>query len=70
MKKEDIATLQNDIKSLRRTRRVIKELILNFPQDAKEIRHEEEFIQLATTRICLDKTIIRMKHLLDKVSNP
>ena len=66
MKKEDITTLQNDIKSLKCTRRVIKELILNFPENAKEIRHEEEFLQLCSTRICLDKTIMRMQHLLEK----
>ena len=69
MKKEEIVTLQNDIKSLRRTRRVIKELILSFPEDAKDICYEEELIQLCSARICLDKTISRMNHLLDKVSN-
>lgn len=70
MTKEDISTLKADLKSLKRTRRVVMELLLNFPDDAKELRHQEEFIQLFNARICLDKTIIRMQHLLEKVSNP
>lgn len=70
MKKEDILTLKADIKSLRRTRRVFKDLILNFPDDANELKHQEEFIQLANVRIYLDKTIYRMQHLLEKVTNP
>lgn len=68
MRKEDILTLKSDIESLKRTRRVVKELILNFPDDSKDLCHQEEFIQLSIARICLDKIIIRMQHLLEKVS--
>lgn len=66
MKKEDISTIQNDIKSFKRVRRVVVELIDNFPDDALELRQQEEFFQLFNARIFLDKTISRLQRLLDK----
>lgn len=59
-KKDYITTIKNDIKSFKRVRRVVGELIANFPDDAREIWQQEEFLQLASARITLDKTIIRL----------
>lgn len=66
MKKEDISTLQNDIKAFKRVRRVVRELIINFPEDAQEIYQQEEFLQLSNARLFLDKTIFRLEKLLSK----
>lgn len=66
MKKEDISTLKNDINSFKRVRRVVKELILNFPEDADCIQAQEEFVQLSNVIIFLDKTIYRLEKLLSK----
>lgn len=66
MTKEDILTIKNDIKAFKRVRRVVRELIVNFPEDANELCHQEEFFQLSNARIFLDKTIIRLENLLNK----
>lgn len=68
MTKEEMFTIKADIKSLKRSRRVIKELIVNFPRDSHELYHEEEFLQLCNAKIYLDKTIIRMQRLFEKLS--
>lgn len=68
MDKKDIARFKNDTKSLNRSLRVIRELIQNFPYGVEEIQHQEEFLQLQNTRICLTKTIYRLKKLLEKSS--
>lgn len=70
MNKEDITTIRNDIKSFKRVRRVVGELIINFPDDAKKVWQQEEFLQLSNARIFLDKTIIRLETLINKASNP
>lgn len=66
MKKEDIPTIQNDIKAFKRVRCVVRELIINFPEDALDICQQEEFIQLYNARVFLDKTIYRLEKLLSK----
>lgn len=66
MKKEDISPLKNDIKSFKRVRRVVGELIISFPEDADSIKCQEEYVQLLNARIFLDKTIYRLEKLLDK----
>lgn len=58
--------LKDDIKSFKRVRCIVSELICNFPDDAREIYQQEEFLQLNNARIFLDKTIIRLEKLLKK----
>lgn len=67
MNKEDITRIKNDIKSFKRVHRVVCELINNFPEDAQTLCHLEEFLQLSNARIFLEKAIIRLENLLDKI---
>lgn len=69
MKKEDIISVKNDIKAFRRARRVVRELIVNFPDDRQEIFIQEEFLQLSSAFIFLEKTISRLEDLVNKASN-
>lgn len=69
MNKKDLITIENDIKSFKRVRRIVGELIANFPDDADKIWQQEEFLQLSNARIFLDKTIPRLEKLIDK-ANP
>lgn len=64
--KKDICPLKNDINAFKRVRRVVRELIVNFPEDADCIECQEEYIQLLNARIFLDKTIYRLEKLLSK----
>lgn len=63
----DFLTLKNDIKSFKRVRRVLLDLIHNFPSGL-EITIQEERLQLLTTRLYLEKTISRLEKLLEKSS--
>lgn len=66
MKKEDISTIKNDIKAFKRVHRVVCELIDNFPEDAHELRMQEEFLQMSNAHIFLQKVIPRLQKLLTK----
>lgn len=66
MNKAEVNQLKNDIKSFKSVRRVVKELIINFPDNAQEIYQQEEFLQISNAHIFLDKTINRLEKLLSK----